>query len=253
MPELGVRRRGAALVLTLDRPSARNALTPTLIMALRDALAEFAIDDALRVAVLHGAGETFCSGMDLKLFAAGAFDESAEEAFSRIVEQPPPKPVIAAVEGSAVAGGWELALACDLTIASRTARFAMPEVRRGIVPTGGALLRLPRRMPYALALELLLTGTPVDAEWAGRQGLVNRLCEPGEALDAALALAGTIAEGAPIATRDILHVVRRAADVPDSEVWAWQRRVGERSLSSDDAREGAVAFAERRAPAWRGR
>jgi enoyl-CoA hydratase len=252
-PEIVVERHGGVLVATLNRPAARNALTPASIAGLCRAYDELEADDALRVGVLTGAGADFCAGMDLKVFADGGFTAADETAFGRLVESPPPKPLIAAIEGNAVAGGWELAMACDLVVASTGARLAMPEVLRAIVPTGGALLRLPRRMPYQLAMELALTGTAIDGTTALGHGLVNRLCSPGRALELALELAQEIAGRAPLATADITRIVRAAGETLGPDLWRWQREVGRRSHASADALEGARAFAEKRPPVWRGR
>src|SRR4051795_2733840 len=186
------------LLITLNRPDARNAVNAALAAGLAAALDRLDADDDLQAGILTGAGKGFSAGMDLKAFVAGESPHVEGRGFAGIVQGPPRKPLIAAVEGFAVAGGFEIALACDLVVAARDARFGIPEVKRGLVAAGGGLLRLPSRIPYHLAMELALTGDPIGAERAEAVGLVSRLTAPGEALPGALELAATIAANGPL-------------------------------------------------------
>ncbi len=240
---------GDVLVVTIDRPDARNAVNLAVAEGLAAAVDRLDGDDALRVGVLTGAGGTFCAGMDLKAFVAGERPFVDGRGFAGIVRRPPVKPLIAAVEGWAVAGGFEVALACDLIVAARDAHFGIPEVKRGLVAAGGALIRLPRRIPYHLAAELALTGDPIDAERAHAVGLVARLADPGGALAAARELAATIAANGPLAVAATKRIL--AAD--ESGAWERQAQFADPVFVSEDAREGARAFAEKRPPVWRGR
>jgi enoyl-CoA hydratase len=238
---------GDVLVITIDRPEARNAVNVTVAEGIAAALDRLDSDAELRVGILTGAGGTFCAGMDLKAFVAGERPYVAERGFAGIVQGPPRKPIIAAVEGWALAGGFEIALACDLIVAARDARFGIPEVKRGLVAAGGALIRLPRRIPYHVAMELALTGDPVGAERAYELGIASRLTEPGEALTAARELAATIAANGPLAIDATKRIL--VAD----EDWERAGAISGPVFESEDAREGARAFAEKRAPVWRGR
>jgi enoyl-CoA hydratase len=248
-----VERRSAVQVITINRPQARNALDAAVAEAVAAAVDELDASDELRVGVLTGAGGFFSAGMDLKAFLRGETPSIEGRGLCGITRTPPRKPLIAAVEGSALAGGLELMLACDLVVAGRGARFGVPEVKRSLVAAGGAALLLPQRMPRAVALELLLTGEPMDAERAAAVGLVNRVVDDGTALDAAVALADAIAANGPLAvaaTKQIVHSVPSWA--PD-EIWDRQEEIVRPVFRSEDAREGSTAFAERRAPVWRGR
>lgn len=241
-------------IMTINRPQARNAINLETAQALAEALDRFNDDDTVVVGVLTGAGGTFCSGMDLKAFAAtGQRPYVGDRGFAGLCEKPPVKPLIAAVEGYAVAGGCELALACDLIVAASNAQFGLPEVRRAIVPGSGGLVRLPRRIPYHIAMELALTGEPITAERAHQVGLVNRLSESGQALHDALELARRIAANGPLAVRTIKEVMSVSGDWPVGEMFDRQRPMIAHIFTSDDAREGATAFAEKRAPKWTGR
>ena len=246
-------RRGNVLVVTLNRPDARNAVNAAVAEGVSNALDELDGDDALAAGVLTGAGKGFCSGMDLKAFVAGESPYYGERGFAGIVAKPPRKPLIAAVEGFAVAGGCEIALACDLIVAARGARLGVPEVKRSLVAAGGALLRLPRRLPAGVAMEMALTGDPIDAERAHGFGLVNELADPGGALDAALALAGRIAANGPLALTATKRILTESVDWPEAEFWERQGEISGPVFGSEDAREGATAFAEKRDPVWSGR
>ncbi|WP_107775028.1 crotonase/enoyl-CoA hydratase family protein [Nocardioides sediminis] len=246
-------QHGATLVITINRPEVKNAVNLALAIEIAAAMDHLDSRPDLTVGVLTGAGSTFCAGMDLKAFLAGERPSLPGRGFAGLVEQPPAKPLIAAVEGYALAGGFEIALACDLVIASRTAVFGLPEVKRSLVAAGGGLLRLPARIPYHLAMEWALTGRLVPAEEAHDARLVSRITEPGEALAQALELAGTIAENGPLAVRATKQILSSARDWPSNEAFDRQREISEPVRSSADAREGATAFRERRTPVWRGR
>lgn len=250
---VSVAREGELLVITIARPEARNAVNFAVAEGIAEALDTLDGDDALRAGVLTGAGGTFCAGMDLKAFVAGERPFHASRGFAGIVRQPPVKPLVAAVEGWALAGGFEVALACDLIVASREARFGIPEVKRGLVAAGGGLLRLPSRIPYHLAMELALTGEPIGAERAHAAGLVSRLAEPGGALEAALALARSIAANGPLAVAASKRILVEAPGWPAGALWERQAEIADPVFTSEDAREGATAFAEKRPPVWRGR
>jgi enoyl-CoA hydratase len=246
-------RRGNILVVTLNRPDARNAVNAALAEGVAKALDELDGDAGLSVGVLTGAGKGFSSGMDLKAFVQGESPYYGDRGFAGIVQRPAAKPLIAAVEGFAVAGGCEIALACDLIVAARGARLGVPEVKRSLVAAGGALLRLPRRVPAGVAMEMALTGDPIDAERAEAFGLVNVLADPGGALDAALALAERIAANGPLALAATKRILVAAADWSDEEFWQKQGEISGPVFGSEDAREGATAFAEKRDPVWKGR
>ncbi|MFJ4828668.1 crotonase/enoyl-CoA hydratase family protein [Streptomyces sp. NPDC088747] len=250
--EVLLRHADGVTVITINRPQARNAVNRAVSEGIAAALDEFESRRDLTVAVVTGAGGTFCSGMDLKAFLAGEDVSVAEGGFAGITRRPPRKPVIAAVEGYALAGGCEVALACDLIVAAENARFGLPEVKRGLVAGAGGLLRLPRRIPYALAMELALTGDFLDAPDAHRHGLVNRLTAPGEALAGAQELAARIAANGPPAVAVTKDIIVSAADWSAAEAFDRQDQVMAPVFTSADAREGAAAFAEKRAPQWRG-
>lgn len=250
--EVLVERSGRVLLITLNRPQARNAVNQAVAQAVEQALDELDADPALGAAVLSGNGPAFCAGMDLKAFARGELPRTPRRGFAGVTAQPPDKPLIAAVEGAALGGGFELVLACDLVVAAETARFGLPEVRRGLIASGGGLVRLPRLIPPMRAMELLLTGEPVEAAEAYSLGLVNRLVEPGKATAVALELARVITANAPLAVAAVKRVVRESADWPMDAAFARQERIARPILSSNDAREGALAFAEKRAPNWSG-
>ncbi len=239
-------------VITINRPEARNAVNGDVARGIAAATDEFDSRADVRVMVLTGAGGTFCAGMDLKGFLAGDAPMAPGRGFGGIAERPPAKPVIAAVEGYALAGGFELVLACDLVVASEEAKFGLPEVRRGLVAGAGGLLRLPSRIPYHIAMEIALTGEHFPASRLAEAGLVNRLVPAGEALAAAKELAGRVALGAPLALAASKRVIVESVDWPSSEAFARQTKIIGPIFGSKDATEGAVAFAEKRLPVWRG-
>lgn len=250
--ELLTETHEGVLVLTINRPHARNAVDTRTARAIAGALDDFDTDDALTVAVLTGAAGTFCAGVDLKAFARGERFTTHRGPLG-MTERPPAKPMIAAVEGWALAGGCELALSCDLIVAAEDAKFGIPEVKRGIVAAAGGLLRLPLALPYHLAMEVALTGEPLSARRAYELGMVNRLVDPGSAVSAALDLAAAIQRNGPLAVRTTKQIMSAATGWDDPGYWESQRVSAEAVLSSSDAHEGATAFAEKREPRWSGR
>lgn len=252
-PELVVERVDRVLVVTLNRPHSRNAIDLATAQAISDAIDELDDDNGLSAGVITGAGGCFSAGMDLKAFAQGQRPTVPGRGFAGIVARPPVKPLVAAVEGFALAGGFEIALCADIIVASETATFGLPEVRRGLIASGGALMRLPRRIPYHAAMDLILTGEPVDAHWAHRFGLVSRITPAGAALKTALACAQQIAANGPLAVRTSKQIVTESADWPTSDLFLRQKPLSEPIAVSADATEGARAFAEKRRPQWTGR
>jgi enoyl-CoA hydratase len=246
-------RRERVLVITLNRPDQRNAVNSAVAQGIASALDELDGDEQLSTGVITGAGKGFCAGMDLKAFVAGDSPYIGDRGFAGITRRAAVKPLIAAIEGFAVAGGLEVALACDLIVAARGAKLGIPEVKRSLVAAGGGLLRLPRVLPRNIAMELALTGDPILAERGFELGLVNRLAEPGGALDAALELAAAIAVNGPLALAASKRILTEAADWPDAEFFERQEAIARPVMQSEDAREGATAFAERRPPVWKGR
>lgn len=246
-------RRGRTLVIILNRPDARNAVNAALAHGVAAGLDELDGDDELSVGVITGAGNGFCAGMDLKAFVAGESPYVDGRGFAGIAQRSASKPVIAAIEGFAVAGGLEVALACDLIVAAKGAKLGIPEVKRSLVAAGGALLRLPRRIPYHVAMELALTGDPMSAERAAEVGLVNRVAKPGAALDDALELADSIAKNGPLALRASKRILVEEPGWSEDEKWQKQGEISGPVFGSEDAREGATAFAEKREPQWKGR
>lgn len=248
-----VEDRGAVRVISFNRPQARNAVDRRVSEAIAQAIDGLDDDPKLTVGVLTGRGPSFCAGMDLKAFGRGERPTIPDRGFAGLTERPPYKPLIAAVEGHAVGGGFEVVLACDLVVAAEGARFGLPEVRRGLVAAAGGLLRLPHRVPMPVAMQMVLTGEPLTAGEAARWGLVNQVSPDGEALGAALALADQIAANGPLAVAASKQVMVRHEGWPLAERFARQRRLVEPVLTSEDAGEGARAFAEKRTPRWQGR
>jgi enoyl-CoA hydratase len=243
---------GPVAVITINRPEARNAINGDVARGIAAAVEKFDEDRGVRVLILTGAGGTFSAGMDLKAFLAGDMPEVPGRGFGGIVQNPPAKPVIAAVEGYALAGGFEVALSCDLIVAAETAKFGLPEVRRGLAAGAGGLLKLPRRVPYHLAMEIALTGEHFPAARLQEAGLVSRLTETGQALAAARELADVVALGAPLSLTVSKKIIVDSADWPMNEAFARQAEMIGRVFTSADAMEGAAAFAEKRTPVWRG-
>lgn len=241
------------LVITINRPKARNAVDTEVAEGIAAAVDGLDTNPDLRVAVLTGAGGTFSAGMDLKAAGRGESANVEGKGFAGLTEAETRKPLIAAVEGFAVGGGFELALACDLVIAADGASFALPEVRRGLIAGGGGVIRLPNRIPHHLAMELLLTGRTISAERARELGVVNQVVTDGTAVAASLELAAEIAENAPLALAAVKRVVRRSDGAPESEAFSAQRDEIRALMRSDDFAEGVRAFGERRAPNWSAR
>ena len=252
-PEVLVTAEQGVMVITLNRPHAKNAVTLAVSEGVAAALDELDARDDVAVGIITGAGGTFCAGMDLKAFLRGERPSLPGRGFAGVTEAPPATPLIAAVEGYALAGGCEIVLACDMVTAGRGARFGIPEAKRGLVAAAGGLLRLPERIPRAIAMELALTGGFLDAPRAYDLGLVNRLTDDGSALDEALDLAHAIAANGPLATRASKRVIVESRGWPVEERFARQREIIEPVMTSEDAREGARAFAEKRPPNWRAR
>jgi enoyl-CoA hydratase len=243
---------GGIAVITINRPEARNAVNGDVARGIATAIDELDAVADVRVLILTGAGGTFSAGMDLKGFLTGDNPTAGGRGFAGITERPPATPVIAAVEGYALAGGFEIALSCDLIVASETAKFGLPEVRRGLVAGAGGLLRLPRRVPYHLAMEIALTGEHVTAQRLHQAGLVSSLTGAGQALDGARELAARLAQGGPLALAATKRVIVESPDWPSAEAFARQGEIIGPVFASADAREGAAAFAQKRAPVWRG-
>ncbi|OBC15402.1 enoyl-CoA hydratase [Mycobacterium sp. 852013-50091_SCH5140682] len=241
------------LTITMNRPAQRNAINHDVAVALGAALDRLDADPAVAVGVLTGAGGTFSAGMDLKAFAGGQTPVLPGRGLGGLTRAVVAKPLIAAVEGWALGGGFELALACDLIVAAENATFGFPEVKRGLIAGEGGAVRLPHRLPHHLAMRLLLTGDPITAPVAQQYGLVADLAATGSALSAAQALAARIAMNAPLALASVKQVVRETQALPEGEAFIRQDEIAAPLLRSDDAREGAVAFAEKRSPVWHGR
>ncbi len=251
--EVLVERQGAIMTITINRPHVRNAVNRAASYGVCAAVDELDADDDLRVGILTGAGGTFCSGMDLKAFLKGEITRVEGRGILGIAQTPPRKPLIAAVEGYALAGGFESVLACDLLVAAKDARFGLPEAKRGLAAAAGGLLRLPRLIPPRIAMEVALTGEMISAERLFQFGLVNRLTEPGGALEAARELAQMISRNAPMAVAASKTVINQQIDWPIEEMFDRQKVFTAEVLGSEDAREGAAAFAEKRHPVWKGR
>ncbi|WP_432845508.1 crotonase/enoyl-CoA hydratase family protein [Amycolatopsis sp. CA-161197] len=251
--EVRTERIGTTLLITIDRPQARNAVNAAVAAGLAEALDTLEGDPTLRAGVLTGAEGTFSAGMDLKAALAGESPEIPGRGFGGLTEAELTKPLIAAVEGWAMGCGFELALGCDLIVAAEDAKFGLPEVKRGLVAAGGGVIRLPKRLPHHLAMELLLTGEPITGRRAGELGLANRVVAAGEATAVALQLAELVTRNAPLALAAVKKIVRAADGVPEPQAFAAQREELKTLMTSADVREGMTAFAERRAPQWTGR
>jgi enoyl-CoA hydratase len=246
-------RRGNVVLLTLNRPEARNAISPEVSHEMAAVLDGIEADPTARTVVLTGAGDVFSAGADLKVVAQGRANDiaRAKGGFAGMVTRNFPKPIIAAVNGPALAGGFEIVLSCDLVVAADSARFGIPEAKRGLMAAAGGLIRLPKRVPMAIALELAMTGDPIDAHRAQQLGLVNRVVPREQVVDEALALAAVIGENSPIAVRLSRQLVQEAAELTEEEGWRRTAELAVEVFGSGDSIEGATAFAEKRAPVWK--
>ncbi len=240
------------LVVTINRPDAKNAMTKAAAEGIAAAMDRLDSDDNLRVGILTGAGGTFCSGMDLKGFLRGESPSVEGRGFGGVVQQPPEKPLIAAVEGYALAGGLELMIACDLVVANEGAKFGIPEAKRGLVAAAGGVMMLPDQIPERIAMELALTGDFIDAPRAYELGLINRVTD-GDALAGAKELAARIVANGPLAVKVSKQVIKQSRGWPMDERYKRQTQLIAPVFVSEDAREGAAAFAEKRAPNWKGK
>lgn len=241
------------LTITINRPAQKNAVNRETAVQLAAALDRLDQDPTLSVGVLTGAGETFSAGMDLKAFANGETPILPGRGFGGITQAVVRKPLIAAVEGWALGGGFEMALACDLIVAAGNAKFGLTEVKRGLIAGEGGVIRLPERLPYHIAMKVLLTGEPISAAEANRYGLLSELTVAGGALAGAQDLARRVAVNAPLALAKVKQVVREVQGLNDTGAFKVQHETAHSLLNTEDAHEGAVAFAEKRAPVWRGR
>ena len=250
--ELLVREEDGILIMTINRPEAKNAMTKAASEGIAAALDRLDSEDDLRVGILTGAGGTFCSGMDLKGFLRGETPSVPGRGFGGLTEQKPKKPLIAAVEGYALAGGLELMIACDMVVAKSSAKFGIPEAKRGLVAAAGGLMVLPDLIPHKIAMELALTGEFIDAARAYALGMINRVTE-GDALEAALELAHTINANGPLAVKVSKQIIEESRGWSLDERYAKQGELMPQIFMSEDAREGSAAFAEKRKPNWKGK
>ncbi|MER5915856.1 crotonase/enoyl-CoA hydratase family protein [Streptomyces sp. NPDC001982] len=246
-------RRGSVLTITIDRPAQKNAIDHEVAVQLAAAVDLLDADPELSVGVLTGAGGVFSAGMDLKAFARGELPLLPGRGLGGLTRAVVRKPLIAAVEGWALGGGFELVLSCDLIVAAEDARFGFPEVTRGLVAAEGGLVRLPRRLPYHVAVRVLLTGEPLTAAEGKEYGLIHELTPPGAALDGARELAGRVARNAPLALAAVKEVLRETQGLNESDAFRRQDELTSGLATSEDAQEGARAFTEKRAPVWHGR
>ena len=241
------------MTMTMNRPQAKNAMNKSMSHAIAEAVDRFEADAEIRVAILTGAGGTFCSGMDLKGFLAGETPVVKGRGFGGLTQYSPAKPLIAAAEGFALAGGFELLLSCDLVVATETTKFGIPEVKRSLVAGAGGVFRLPQQIPPRIAMELALTGDHYDAKRMYEVGLINEIVPEGQALEGAKKLAARIACNGPLGTTATKKIMQEYKTWPHDEIWQRQQAIMDPVFSSEDAIEGATAFAEKRAPAWKGK
>lgn len=251
-PEVLTEVDGNVLIVTINRPEAKNAMTKAAAEGIAAAMDRFDADVELRCAILTGAGGTFCSGMDLKGFLRGERPSVPGRGFGALSQWTPKKPIIAAVDGYALAGGMELALSCDLIVANKASKFGIPEAKRGLAAAAGGLIKLPRQIPPRIAMELALTGDFIDAERAYALGFINEITE-GPALEAAKALAARVAANGPLALIASKAIVRDSHEWTEENMWDKQEAYIAPVFTSQDAREGSLAFAEKRKPNWQGK
>ena len=241
------------MTVTLNRPEAKNAANRAVAVGVAAAMDELDSNDSIHVAIITGAGGTFCAGMDLKAFVSGEMPMVEGRGFAGLTEAPPRKPLIAAVEGYALAGGLELAISCDLIVTADNAKFGIPEVKRGLAAAAGGLMKLPRQIPSRLAMEMAITGDFITAQRAYEMGLVNQIVPAGTALEAAKVMAARIVANGPLAVAISKQVVRESADWSAQEMWKKQQDLVMPIFGSEDAMEGSIAFAEKRTPNWKGK
>lgn len=248
-------QRGPFAVIKINRPEARNAVNGDVAKGIEEAIDKIESDDSIWVGILTGEPPVFCAGADLKEINSGNAGglSTKNGGFAGIVQRERTKPIIAAVDGPALAGGTEIVLSCDLVVASTTATFGIPEVKRNLVAGAGGLFRLGRKIPLNIAMELTLTGDPIDATRAHHFGLVNRLVEPGQALEEAISLAEQICANAPLAVRESRKIVLEATNAPDDVGWRMSGEGMMKVMQSEDLQEGLMAFIEKRPPVWKGR
>ncbi len=244
---------GHVAIFTLNRPEARNAVNHEVSEEMEAHLDAFEADDDLWIGIIAGTGPVFCAGADLKAINAGNNIQTSRGGFAGIARRDRTKPVIAAVDGAALAGGLEVVLSCDLVVASTAARFGIPEVKRSLLAAAGGLFRLPKVLPSNIAMQMALTGDPISAEAAFGYGLVNRLVEPGEALDAAKQLAAEITVNAPLAVRWSRRVMVETEGLSEEDAWGITGTYSRQVFGTEDFKEGPLAFIEKRAPVWTGR
>jgi enoyl-CoA hydratase len=241
------------MLITLNRPKAKNSVNLAVAKGVAAAMDELDSNDSIRCAIITGADNTFCAGMDLKAFVTGEMPVIPGRGFAGLVEAPPKKPLIAAVEGYALAGGFEIAITGDLVVAANNAKFGIPEVKRGLVAAAGGLMRLPRQIPSRIAKEMALTGEFIDAARGYELGLINKVVEPGCALEGAKSMAKLIAANGPLAVIKSKQVIDESQDWTNDNMYTKQTEVANVVFTSHDAIEGATAFAEKRAPNWQGK
>lgn len=241
------------MTVTLNRPKAKNAANRAVAVGVAAAMDELDSNDSIHVAIITGAGGTFCAGMDLKAFVSGEMPMVEGRGFAGLTEAPPRKPLIGAIEGYALAGGLELAISCDLIVTADDAKFGIPEVKRGLAAAAGGLIKLPRQIPSRLAMELAIVGDFITAQRAYEIGLVNQVVPSGTALEAAKALAAKIVANGPLAVAISKQVILESADWSGEEMWQKQQEIVMPVFGSEDAMEGSIAFAEKRAPNWKGK
>jgi enoyl-CoA hydratase len=254
MATVETERVGRVGIIRFNRPEARNAVNNEIATGVEAALDEWEDDPEIQAVILAGNGPTFCAGADLKLVATGRGGEMATRkgGFAGVVTRDYPKPIIGAIHGAALAGGFEIMLSCDLVVAADDAKFGIPEVKRGLFAAAGGLIRLPKRIPIAVATEMAITGDPITADRALQLGLVNRTVPADQVVDGALELAAAIAKNGPLAIKNSLKMVREAQDLDEEAAWKRNGELMMEVFASKDAIEGSTAFAEKREPQWTG-